>query len=94
MDYTLTNFNIPNHLKDDLDVLAKFKRVSKTAIINTLLEEYCRRELRAMTEDRNVSRIAERMTASENQPRQQSEWEPPSLPEILDEPGWGGGYYR
>ena len=45
MNYQLINFNIPIKLKDQLDLIAKHKHVSRTAIINIQLEQYCRKEL-------------------------------------------------
>ena len=45
MHYQLINFNIPTRLKDQLDLIAKHKHISRTAIINTQLESYCRSEL-------------------------------------------------
>ena len=45
MNYQLINFNIPIKLKDQLDLIAKHKHISRTAIINTQLENYCRSEL-------------------------------------------------
>ena len=45
MYYQLINFNIPIKLKDQLDLIAKHKHVSRTAIINIQLEQYCRKEL-------------------------------------------------
>jgi hypothetical protein len=45
MNYQLINFNIPIKLKDQLDLIAKHKHVSRTAIINIQLESYCRQEL-------------------------------------------------
>jgi hypothetical protein len=45
MTHQLINFNIPTSLKDSLDEIAKAKCLSRTAIINQLLETYCRTEL-------------------------------------------------
>jgi len=45
MNYQLINFNIPIKLKNQLDLIAKHKHVSRTAIINIQLERYCRKEL-------------------------------------------------
>ena len=45
MNYQLINFNIPTKLKTQLDFIAKHKHISRTAIINTQLESYCRSEL-------------------------------------------------
>ena len=45
MNYQLINFNIPIKLKDQIDLIAKHKHISRTAIINLQLERYCRKEL-------------------------------------------------
>jgi hypothetical protein len=45
MSHQLINFNIPTSLKVSLDQIAKEKRLSRTAIINQLLESYCRTEM-------------------------------------------------
>ena len=51
MSYTLINFNIPNHLKKNFDQLVNFKRVSRTSILNSMIEEFCRREFKLIEED-------------------------------------------
>ena len=51
MSYTLINFNIPNHLKKNFDHLVNFKRVSRTSILNSMIEEFCRREFKLIKED-------------------------------------------
>ena len=51
MSYTLINFNIPNHLKNNFDQLVSFKRVSRTSVLNTMIEEFCRREFKLIKED-------------------------------------------
>ena len=51
MSYTLINFNIPNHLKKNFDQLVNFKRVSRTSVLNSMIEEFCRRELKLIKED-------------------------------------------
>lgn len=51
MSHILVNFNIPYHLKKNFDQLSKFKRVSKTSILNSMIEEFCRTELRLIKED-------------------------------------------
>ena len=51
MSYTLINFNIPNHLKKNFDQLVNFKRVSRTSILNSMIEEFCRREFKLIKED-------------------------------------------
>ncbi len=51
MTYTLINFNIPNHLKKNFDQLVNFKRVSRTSVLNSMIEEFCRREFKLIKED-------------------------------------------
>jgi len=52
---TLINFNIPNHLKKNFDKLVNFKRVTRTSILNTMIEEYCRREYQLIHEDGRIN---------------------------------------
>lgn len=51
MSYTLINFNIPNHLKKNFDELVNFKRVSRTSVLNSMIEEFCRKEFKLIKED-------------------------------------------
>ena len=44
-------FYCPNHLKHSFDELTKFKRISRTSIINTLMENWLRNELHQLKED-------------------------------------------
>lgn len=55
MDYQLVNFNIPKRLKTQLDQIAKYKHLSRTAIINTQLEAYCRSELACIEASKPMS---------------------------------------
>ena len=57
MDYMLMNFNTPIHLKRSLDTIAKHKHVSKTSILNILLESYCKEELNGIIESASGSRV-------------------------------------
>ena len=52
--YTLMTFNIPIHLKSIFDELSSFKCVSKTSIINSLIETYCRQERQNLIQDKNL----------------------------------------
>ena len=52
--YTLMTFNIPLHLKSIFDELSSFKCVSKTSIINSLIENYCRQERQNLIQDKEV----------------------------------------
>ena len=50
--YTLMTFNIPLHLKSIFDELSSIKCISKTSIINTLIENYCRQERQNLIQDK------------------------------------------
>ena len=50
--YTLMTFNIPIHLKSIFDELSSIKCVSKTSIINSLIENYCRQERQNLIQDK------------------------------------------
>lgn len=57
MSYTLINFNIPNHLKKNFDQLVNFKRVSRTSVLNSMIEEFCRREFKLIKEDGKLNEL-------------------------------------
>jgi hypothetical protein len=59
--HTLINFNIPNHLKTNFDHLVDFKRVSRTSVINTLIENYCRSELSHLQADGRINELISTM---------------------------------
>ena len=50
--YTLMTFNIPLHLKSIFDELSSFKCVSKTSILNSLIENYCHQERQNLIQDK------------------------------------------
>ena len=50
--YTLMTFNIPIHLKSIFDELSSIKCVSKTSILNSLIENYCRQERQKLIQDK------------------------------------------
>jgi hypothetical protein len=43
---------MPKDLKQRLDVLTKYKRVSKTSVLNRLVEDYCRDEIIEIEKDK------------------------------------------
>ena len=47
-------FNIPIHLKSIFDELSSFKCVSKTSILYSLIENYCRQERQNLIQDKEV----------------------------------------
>ena len=102
MSHTLINFNIPNYLKHDFDELAKFKRVSRTSILNRLIELYCRNEFRELEETSRFNQLLLSVKAR-NQPSAElvkplklakqeldhnSVLEPPMIPYITDDYEW------
>ena len=52
--YTLMTFNIPLHLKSIFDELSSIKCVSKTSILNSLIENYCRQERQNLIQYKEV----------------------------------------
>ena len=36
--YSILNFNCPDYLKQDIDEICRFRRISRTALINTFFE--------------------------------------------------------
>jgi hypothetical protein len=59
MTTQLMNFNIPKGLKADLDRIAQHRNVSRTAIIITLIEGYCRNEWKEIEEAMRMQRRVE-----------------------------------
>ena len=49
-------FNIPLHLKSIFDELSSFKCVSKTSILNSLIENYCRQERQNLIQDKEFNK--------------------------------------
>ena len=66
--YTLMTFNIPLHLKSIFDELSSIKCVSKTSILNSLIENYCRQERQNLIQD------AEFMKNKSDKPQSIDEW--------------------
>ncbi len=54
MEYQLINFNIPTHLKRNLDLIATYKHISRTSILNRLLDLYCRQELKNLEDAKRI----------------------------------------
>ncbi|ETD85073.1 ribbon-helix-helix domain-containing protein [Rhodobacter capsulatus] len=83
MSHQLINFNIPTGLKDTLDEIARAKRLSRTAIINQLLESYCRSALQDM---------ASRPASKRPQAKQDEEDGMPLVPFLIDHRQFDGGW--
>lgn len=96
MEYTLVNFNIPNHLKHNFDELVKYKRTSRTSVINGLIEMYCRQEYKRLEDDDKINRLILDMKVrnSNSKPvmkvqsftvNETENYEPPMVPSFDDE---------
>ena len=71
MEYQLMNFNVPRHLKRDLDAIASYRHISKTSILNILLEQYCRLELNRIDRRKlDEGNISDRSGRSKDEPNQ------------------------
>ena len=64
--YTLMTFNIPLHLKSIFDELSSFKCVSKTSILNSLIENYCHQERQNLIQDKEFNKINTEKTQSQS----------------------------
>ena len=59
-------FNIPLHLKSIFDELSSFKCVSKTSILNSLIENYCRQERQNLIQDKEFNKNKSETSQSES----------------------------
>jgi len=59
-------FNIPLHLKSIFDELSSFKCVSKTSILNSLIETYCRQERQKLIQDKEFIKNKSETSQSES----------------------------
>ena len=63
-DHKLINFNVPKYLITNFDNLVKFKSVSRTSMLNRLMEDYLRSEHNKMKEDDSfnllITKLSER----------------------------------
>ena len=64
--YTLMTFNIPIHLKSIFDELSSIKCISKTSILNSLIENYCRQERHNLIQDKEVIKNKSEKTQSQS----------------------------
>lgn len=67
--HTLINFNIPLHLKTHFDQLVDFKRVSRTSVLNNLIENYCRNEIDHLETDGRINDLITTIKTRPQPPR-------------------------
>jgi len=63
IEKTLINFNMPNELKDRVDYLTKVKSISRTSLLNIMIEDWVRNEEKAMLDDKINSEKVRRVNA-------------------------------
>ena len=59
MNSSSITFYCPNHLKNSFDELVRFKRISRTSIINYLMENWMRNEYQKLKDDEQISDLIE-----------------------------------
>ena len=91
-------FYCPNNLKTNFDDLVKFKRISRTSIINLLMEKWIRSEYEMMKKDDQIQSLIRdvkvrhhinkpiKVNSTEQQPF--DHWEPPMVPTLDDDYDW------
>jgi hypothetical protein len=67
--YQLLNWNCPRRLKTQLAAIVDYKRVSRTSIINTLLDDYCRNETAHIKADGNLTSLIDTAIQKVNKPQ-------------------------
>jgi len=91
-DHKLINFNVPNYLIKNFDILVKFKRVSRTSMLVHLMETYCRSEQRRLKEDNILNQMVVDLTQRNKKELKEevkkeisTEYEPPMIPYSSDD---------
>jgi predicted transcriptional regulator len=92
MTTQLMNFNIPKGLKADLDRIAQHRNVSRTAIIITLIEGYCRNEWREIEEAMQLQRRMEDAKRSDVVDSIGEDDQEPPMPMFDDDDEWEKSY--
>lgn len=88
MEYQLMNFNIPTHLKRNLDLIATYKHVSRTSILNRLLDLYCKQELKNLEDSRRIQELIKNHSQPVKAPNPFQELEQPVRMLFDDEYEW------
>jgi len=100
-NHSSITFYCPIHLKTSFDELVKFKRISRTSIINYLMEQYVRSEYKLMEEDTKMSSFINdiklrshknnipKLKKDDDRPTKWSvekdDYEPPMIPTVDDD---------
>ena len=94
-DYKLINFNVPHYLIKSFDNLVRFKRVSRTSMLLSLMETYIREENQRLKDDRSLNSLindieeknhqslSNQLKKSINTVKEESE--PPMIPHSSDD---------
>ena len=88
MEYQLMNFNIPTHLKRNLDLIATYKHISRTSILNRLLDLYCRQELKNLEDSKRIQELIKSHSQPVSAPKPVQEFDQPVSILFDDEYEW------
>ena len=88
MEYQLMNFNIPTHLKRNLDLIATYKHISRTSILNRLLDLYCRQELKNLEDSKRIQDLIKSHSQPVIAPKPVQEFDQPVSILFDDEYDW------
>ena len=88
MEYQLMNFNIPTHLKRNLDLIATYKHISRTSILNRLLDLYCRQELKNLEDTKRIQELIKSHSQPVKAPKHIQEFDQPVSVLFDDEYDW------
>jgi hypothetical protein len=88
MEYQLMNFNIPTHLKRNLDLIATYKHISRTSILNRLLDLYCRQELKNLEDSKRIQDLIKSQSQPVSAPKPIQEFDQPVSIMFDDEYDW------
>lgn len=88
-NHSSITFYSPIHLKQSFDELVKFKRSSRTSILNFLMEQYVRTETKLLSEDKEVNSFLNDLKVRHHQNRPpkikvQKDDELPMIPQSSD----------
>ncbi len=82
------NFNIPTHLKRNLDLIATYKHISRTSILNRLLDLYCRQELKNLEDNKRIQDLIKMQTKPVTYTKPIQEFDQPVSILFYDEYDW------
>ena len=71
-------------MKKNFDHLVNFKRVSRTSVLNSMIEEFCRREFKLIKEDGRLNDLI--LDIEQKNPPRPNQYNQPRWKDSYDEP--------